>query len=261
MLEQNDNVLLDSTIKQKVKFNVEDKQITFLDTRFYKRNGKFYPSITYVLGFIPKNHIFMDWLKETGEDSEIIVKKAAEKGKQVHTAVEKLVGGQELNWINSDGSARYSLEVWQMILKFAEFWKIHQPKLISTELHVFSDKHEFAGTIDLVIELNNETWIIDVKTSNQVVPVYHYQTAAYQQCFEECYDKKVDRRGILWLKSMTRTEDKTGKKIRGKGWNLIESDRSFDKDFESFQLAKQMYHHESTYSEPYTEIYPVSIKL
>ena len=56
------------------------KQITLPDSRYYRRNGKYYPSITYVLGYYPKGKFFEDWLKKVVYSAEYIVKKAAEQG-------------------------------------------------------------------------------------------------------------------------------------------------------------------------------------
>ena len=42
------------------------KQITLPDSRYYRRNGEYYPSITYVLGYYPKGKFFEDWLKKEG---------------------------------------------------------------------------------------------------------------------------------------------------------------------------------------------------
>lgn len=261
MIEYNQNIIRDNSIKRTVHYNGDEKQITFLDSRYYHRNNKYYPSVTYVLSYIPKEKIFIDWLKEKGEESDVIVDKASKKGKRVHGAIESLLNKEELSWIDAYGNANYSLEEWQMILKFSEFWTIHQPTCIGSEIHTFSDKYEYAGTIDLILDIKGETWLIDLKTSNQIPPVYHYQTAAYAMAWNECYDKPIDRRGILWLKSYTRKEDKTGKKIQGKGWQLIESDRSLDDDFKSFQLFYDVYKHQVTYNKPLSEIFPTTVKI
>lgn len=261
MIEQNSNLLTDSTIKRTVSFDPKDKQITFLDTRFYKRKDEFYPSVTFILSYIPKNKLFIDWIREKGEDSEIIVREAAHKGKQVHGAIEDLLKGKEINWIRESGEASYSLEVWQMILRFVEFWKIHQPKLEFSEIHIFSDKHGFAGTVDLVVEMFGEKWLLDIKTSNYIAPVYNYQLAAYNVAFNETFDTPITRRGILWLKANTRKEDKTGKKIQGKAWQLIESTKSLDDDFKSFQLFHEVFKHECPVDKPYSELLPTTIRL
>lgn len=261
MLEKNNNVLNDNTIKRIVNYNEGDKQITFLDQRFYQRNEKHYPSVTYILSFIPKNKIFLDWMKEKGEESDVIAKVAADKGKQVHKAIEKLLKGEEVKWINEWGDAAYSLEVWQMILRFQEFWTIHKPELVGSEIHVFSDQYEFAGTIDLVLRINGELWLLDIKTNNQIAPIYNYQVAAYNQAWNELFSEKIQRRGILWLKAHTRGEDKSGKKMQGKNWQLIESSKELIEDFQSFLLFYAVFKHEVENFEPLTNIYPTSVKL
>ncbi len=261
MIDYNQSITQDPIIKRLVQYDGNEEQITFLDQRFYKRKDKFYPSVTFILSYIPKNKIFIDWLREKGEESDIIVKAASEKGKRVHGAVETLLKGEELNWIGEGGKATYSLEEWQMIIRFKEFWTTHQPKLIETETHIFSDINEYAGTIDLVVEMFGELWIIDIKTSNHIPPVYDYQLAAYNKAWNECYDKPITRRGILWLKANTRKSDKTGKKVQGEGWQLIESKRSLEDDFKSFQLFHDVFKHECPTDRPYSHIYPTSIKL
>jgi hypothetical protein len=49
-----------------------------------------------------------------------------------------------------------------------------------------------------------ELWIIDFKTSNHLQSTYDLQAAIYGQMYEECYGKKADRYGVLWLKSNKR---------------------------------------------------------
>ena len=58
----------------------DHKQITLPDSRYYRRNTNYYPSVTYVLSMYPKGKFFEDWLKKVGYASEYIVKKAAEEG-------------------------------------------------------------------------------------------------------------------------------------------------------------------------------------
>ena len=105
------------------------KQVNFLDTRFYKKGEKYYPSITSVLQYFPKNKFFENWLKDVGHNSEIIVRKAANEGTQVHEAIEAYLLGEEITWLNEYGEAKYSMDVWKNILKFDEFWKQTKPIL------------------------------------------------------------------------------------------------------------------------------------
>ena len=45
----------------------DHKQITMPDSRYYRRNGEYYPSITYVLQYYPKDKHFENWLKQVGK--------------------------------------------------------------------------------------------------------------------------------------------------------------------------------------------------
>ena len=227
-----------------LEISEDSKQITLPDARYYRRNGKYYPSITYVLSCYPKGKHFQDWLKKVGFSADWIVKKAAEEGTQVHEMIEDYLNGKELNFLN-DGVPMYNPDVWQMFLKFVDFWEEYNPTLIEAEVHLFSDKIKVAGTCDLVCEIEiegkTEIWIIDFKTSNNLQITYDLQGAIYAQCYEECYGKNVDRVGVLWLKSKSRGEDKTGKKIKGKGWEMHESKRTQEENLDIFNTVKKLF--------------------
>ena len=133
-----------------LEISEDAKQITLPDSRYYRRNGSYYPSITYVLSYYPKGKFFEDWLKKVGYSSEYIVKKASEQGTQVHEMIEDYLNGKELNFLSSNGYPSYDPDVWQMFLRFVEWWEEYKPTLLETEVHLFSDKLKVAGTCDLV---------------------------------------------------------------------------------------------------------------
>ena len=227
-----------------LEISEDSKQITLPDARYYRRNGKYYPSITYVLSCYPKGKHFQDWLKKVGFSADWIVKKAAEEGTQVHEMIEDYLNGKELNFL-SNGIPIYNPDVWQMFLKFVDFWETYNPTLVEAEVHLFSDKIKVAGTCDLVCEIEidgkTEMWIIDFKTSNNLQITHDLQGAIYAQCYEECYGKSVDRVGVLWLKSKSRGGDKTGKKIKGKGWEMHESKRTQEENLDIFNTVKKLF--------------------
>jgi hypothetical protein len=227
-------------------------QITLPDSRYYRRNGKYYPSVTYVLGYYPKGKFFENWLKQVGFSADYIVKKAAEEGTQVHELAEAYLNGEELNFLDERGRPQYNPDVWQMFLRFVEFWETFKPTLIETEVHIFSDELKVAGTCDLIVEINGELWLLDLKTSNQIQTVYELQTAVYGQCYEECFGKKIDRYGILWLKSSKRGPKKD--KMQGKGWEIVESSRTFEENIDIFKTVKRLFDLENpTHSPVFTE--------
>ena len=240
------------TYNRILEISDDHKQVTLPDARYYRRNGQYYPSVTYVLGYYPKGKFFENWLKQVGFASDYIVKKAAEEGTQTHELCEAYLNGEELNFLDSNGRPQCNPDVWQMFLRFVEFWETFKPTLIETEVHLFSDELKVAGTGDLIVEINGELWLLDLKTSNQLQTVYELQTAVYGQCYEECFGKKIDRYGILWLKSSKRKAS-TGK-MQGKGWEVVESSRTFEENIDIFKTVKRLFDLENpTHSPVFTE--------
>ena len=249
-------------MKTKKKYNrilqISDdaQQITLPDARYYKRNGEYYPSITYVLSCYPKGKHFQDWLKKVGYSANYIVKKAGEDGTQVHEMIEDYLNGKELNFLEH-GIPMYDPNIWQMFLRFVDWWETYKPTLLETEVHLFSDKIKVAGTCDLVCEIEGEVWVIDFKTSNNLQTTYELQTAIYTECYKECFNKMADRQGILWLKSSKRGP-KEGK-IQGKGWELFESKRTHEENLDIFKTVKKLFDlenpkHKPTFTEFKTKV-------
>jgi genome maintenance exonuclease 1 len=259
MIDRHVNIIKDPKIKRIIEYSEGDKQVNVLDSRFYKRNDKYYPSVTSVLNYFPKNKFFHEWLKDVGHNADIIASKAASEGTQVHNAIDRFLNGEEIKWIDDNGRAEYSLEVWKMILKFADFWNTHKPELIATEYHLFSDTHEYAGTTDIIVKLNNQVWLLDIKTSNSLHTSYDLQLAAYAVAWNETHNTLIERTGILWLKASTRGEGKKDA-IQGKGWQLKPSD-GIATNFEMFKKIYDIYKLENPEFKPITELLPTSIKL
>ena len=259
MIERNSNIIKDPKIKRIVEYAEGDKQVNVLDSRFYRREGNYYPSVTSVLNYFPKNQFFHAWLKDVGHNSEIIANKAAGEGTQVHQAVDAFLNGQEITWIDEYGNAKYNLDVWRMILRFADFWNTHKPELIATEYHLFSDEHKYAGTADLVVRMFDNIWLLDLKTSNSLHTSYDLQLAAYATAWNETHDEKVTHTGILWVKANTRSEGK-GDKIQGKGWEL-KFVNDIEKNFKMFKNIYEIYTLENPNFKPVTETLPTSVKI
>ena len=260
MIDKTNNVIKDPTIKRIVQYSEDNKQINILDQRFYRRNDEYYPSVSSILNYFPKNQFFHSWLKDVGHNSDIIASKAASEGTQVHNAAEKFINGEEIIWIEENGHVNYNLDVWKMILKFTEFWNREKPELIATEYHLFSDKHKYAGTADLIVKLRGKIWLLDIKTSNSLHTSYDLQLSAYAQAWNETHDEQVTDVGIIWLKASTRGEDKKGEKIQGSGWQLKIID-NINRNFEMFTKIQDIYNLENPDSKPYSQLLPISVKL
>jgi hypothetical protein len=241
-----------------LEISKDSKQITLPDSRYYRRNGKYYPSITYVLSAYPKGKFFEDWLKKVGYSADFIVKKAGEEGTQVHEMIEAYLNGEELNFLGINGYPMFNPDVWQMFLRFVDWWEKYTPILIETEVHLFSDELKVAGTCDMICEINGKLWVIDFKTSNHLQTTYDLQTAIYGKCYEECFGKKVDHYGVLWLKS-----SKRGPKegiIQGKGWEMYESKRTQKENIDIFKTVKKLFDLENPRHSPIFTEFKTTIK-
>jgi hypothetical protein len=242
MIQKANNIFRDKRLKMIVETDPELRQITLPDARYYQRSpGIFYPSVTTILGYFPKGAFFETWLKDSGHNADFIMRRAGDEGTQVHNAAEKILRGEEVRWIESDGHVNYNTHVWRMILSFYDFWNTHKPTLLLSEEFMFSDTHKYSGTLDLLVELNGKKWIIDIKTSTSIHTSHFLQMSAYVKAYEEKYMQKVDNTGILWLKSSKKGPDKTGKRIQGAGWELKEGDKTIEDYFEMFLHTYETY--------------------
>ena len=253
MIQQGTNVLREHS-KSVLNFDGKLKQINFLDNRVYQRKEDvFYPSVTSILQYMPKNKFFENWIKDVGHNSDIIMRRAGKEGTQVHNAAEDLVLGKEVEWLDEFGNAKYNELVWNMILKFADFWNTEKPELISAEEFVYSDKYQYAGTSDLVVKMHGETWLLDIKTSNTLHKTFELQLAAYAKALWENKGIKIDRMGVIWLKASTRGPSNKKGVMQGKGWQIKTVD-DIEENFELFELIHKAI-------KPAFKSYPISVKL
>jgi hypothetical protein len=241
-----------------LEISEDAKQITLPDSRYYRRNGEYYPSITHVLGSYPKGKHFEEWLKNMGRSADYIVRKAGEDGTKVHEMIEEYLEGKEMNFLNPSGYPQHDPNIWQMFLRFVDFWEVHQPELIDQEIHLYSDTLKVAGTTDLVCRIDNSLWIIDHKTSNHIQTTYELQAAVYAHCYEECFGVKPDKTGILWLKSNKRKPSKD--KMQGKGWEMILPSRTQEENIEIFKTVKRLFDLENPNEAPVFTEFKTSVR-
>lgn len=260
MIRQGTNILKEHSQKR-LDFKPELKQVNFLDRRVYKRDeGVYYPSVTTILQYMPKNKFFDNWLKDVGHNADLILAKAGKEGTQVHEAAEALIKGQEVTWMDEYGNAKYSQLVWEMILKFYDFWSTIKPELIFTEEFTFSDKYKYAGTADLLVKIGEEVWLLDIKTSNSLHRAYDMQLAAYAKAIEEVKGIKVDRTGIIWLKASTRGPSNKEGAMQGKGWQVKIVDK-IEENFDLFMTVYKLYKLDNPETKPIFKEYPTVLKL
>jgi hypothetical protein len=240
-------------------YTINNKQLTFLDARFYiTEDGGYVPSVTHILECYPKGAAYYNWLKEAGKDADEIRDEAGRRGSVVHKLTEFYDAGYEVNLINPQGQIEYKLNEWAMFERYVDFRNRFQFVTDSIELNIISKQLGYAGTIDRVIDMNGEKILLDIKTSNAIYPSYWLQLAAYRSLLMNEKGIMVDKVAILWLNAKTRTEGKKGD-IQGIGWQLLTREDS-SKDLELFNATHNLWQAENTTSKPKSLTYQISHK-
>jgi len=245
----------------KIVHNKDNKQITFLDERFYfnKKSGKYQPSITTYLQIYPKGFGFNQWLKDLGNNADQVLERAQIQGTNIHEAINALNKGEVLSWTTGE-KENYTLQEWLMILKYEEFYRTYKPRVIESEISLVSDELEVGGTLDLICELNGEIWYIDHKSGKSIFKTNKIQLAAGLKLWNSQRKEQITRIGCLHLQAQTRGPDKSGKKIQGKGWKVDEADKP-DELYKLFKHTQVIWKEENPNPKPKDVVYPDTIKL
>ena len=226
-------------------------QITCCDERWYVVGDKYFPSVTWIASYYPKGVAFHKWLASKGWDEAEAIKIAAgSKGSKVHRAVEDLINGIPVKmdscYVNpkTEKEEELSLEEYEAIMSFVEWHRKYSPLVLGTELTVLNSDYNYAGTIDLICEMDGKVWLIDYKTGQDVWPEHELQISAYKHAY---LLSKIDELGILQL----------GYRRNKKGYKLTEVQ---DK-FELFLAAQKIWWNENEKVEPKKKDYPMILTL
>lgn len=241
--------------------DTKNKQITFLDNRFYHHENDVYlPSVTTILQAYPKDASYYQWLKNVGDDADTIRDEAGKRGSIVHELTERYDNGEEISLMNDNGYIGYKLGEWSMFERYVDFTNRFSPVVMYSEINIVDPKLGCAGTIDRIINLNGKNIMIDIKTSNAIYDSYWLQLAAYKKLFENNIGKKIDNVAILWLNAKTRTNGK-GDAIQGIGWQMVFRDVADEiKDWELFLATQMLWRAQNGDMQPKRMTYTISHK-
>ena len=147
-----------------VIIDISSNQLTFLDTRFYMKDGEFFPSVTTYLEAYPKSAQFYEWLKQQGERADEVRDEAGRRGSVVHKMTEDYDNGLEVCILDDRGEIGYKISEWNMFEKYVEFRKKHETLIIHNELNLVSGTLKMGGTIDRIMQVNGQLLLLDIKT-------------------------------------------------------------------------------------------------
>ena len=228
-------------------------QITTLDERFYLRqeDERVFPSVTWITGYYPKGVEFYKWLASKGWDESVAIKEAAgERGRRVHQAIEQLLNtgkikmGDTFPVGESENFSELTVEEWEAVMSFHEWYDLTRPEILAIEQVCYNEEEDYAGTIDLKVKIEGVTYVVDLKTSQNVWPEHKLQVSAYlhtpQGEAEKCAILQVGYR-------------KNKKKL----WKFTEVEDSF----ELFLAAKKIWHSENDNVMPKQYKFPTELTI
>ena len=188
--------------------------------RFYEVDGKAYPSVTTVLGAIPKPGLDA-WRKSVGEEAaKWEMNRAARRGSATHTLVEQYLKGETPSIRDV-----LPLGMFRLLKPYLEqIDNIH-----CLEQIMYSHQLTVAGQVDCIAEYNGKLSVIDFKTANKERvdswnENYYIQCTAYAIMYEELFDTPIEQIVILqagedgsaksFVKNTADYKDKLGKAIQ-----------------------------------------------
>ena len=237
----------------------EVKLIEWFDDHFYKVDDEYFPSVTTILGAEPKPFL-SQWRGQVGNwEANRIMSDAADKGSRIHKAAEMLTNGFSIIFEKLPNTEEsYKQKIWYLheqqehleVYRIAQFFKIVNPKILSTEIIIYNEKEKFAGTVDLILEieegsyeingskplkLEKGVYIADYKTGKDIYPSHVRQLGAYKECYEVMTGDTV--KGGLILHS---NAPKTKQGIAGFKTMAIDKE-SLETSYEQFLKVKSVY--------------------
>ncbi len=228
-------------------------QVTTFDERWYIKNDASgqttFPSVTWVTSFYPKGVGYAKWLANHGwDDSQSIMKDAGDRGYRVHALITRLLQKKELD-INMELPnpttgilERLTLEEYEAVMSFVNWFNEVKPKPLLNEQVVFNNEHNYAGTVDFVCEIDGKKVLVDFKTSQEIWPSHKLQLSAYKACLEG-----IDSMAILQV----------GYRRNKNRYKFTEVPDQFD----LFLATKQIWQEEAGNQQPQKREYPTKLKL
>lgn len=232
---------------------------SFKSDNGYDAQGTWYPRVTSIVSIKAKPALYAFYGSlPSFQVGEAIKAKSAEEGTLIHETVEALL---------RKDSVAIAENIRPVISAFMNFHSNNDIVAHKIEERVVSQKHRYAGTMDVLAEINGQLGVLDIKTSIAIYRDYSIQTSAYIEALKEDPNMPPLTRWILrldqskyCLKCSATLRDKGGReKIRGgqskcehewsemRGEYELKELRTFDQDIKAFLACKHLWEWENEY--------------
>jgi hypothetical protein len=167
---------------------------------------------------------------------------AAEIGKAIHAWIEEYIKGENPEMPEDD-------RVLVGVNSFLDWAHDNNVEFMESEKIVYSAKHKFVGTADIIAIIDGKLYLLDIKTGNGIYSEVKLQTAAYAVADME--ETGRDYAGRIVLRISKETEEEYNARMTGKkeippfkifeAVNLDPDEGSMMKDFDAFLNIVKMY--------------------
>ena len=148
----------------------------------YRLNGVIIPSVTTIIEPV-SNATY-------GRIDSFVLAKAASKGTAVHKAIEEY---NEFGFVDAEDEYSGYTDA------YIKWHESVNPKVLASEIKVYHKLMRYAGTVDMIAEINGEVWLIDHKTSYKAIDKnYRLQLEAYCQALST-HGVIINRKAVLHL--------------------------------------------------------------
>lgn len=153
--------------------------------------GKKVPGVTTVLKHVSlmDGDVLCGWaakLARQGKDWKAERQAAGDHGTMLHELCETKLPGE---LVDADRPEAATDEAWRKLqLSYAAiraWWLAAKPTILIAEEPLVSERFQFGGTLDALVDLGGEPWLLDYKTGSQVGAKEASQMAAYRQLLDE----------------------------------------------------------------------------
>lgn len=148
----------------------------------YIYNGKYVPRVTEILSSMLHEDVLMGWSNSLGFKRLSYKKTLADSanvGTFTHSAIENYLNTNTINL--DDVPPQYKYNVENALYSFIEWFKV----ILKNDLSILGLETElvcewFGGTYDMLVRINNKTYLVDFKTSNRITYKHFIQASAYR---------------------------------------------------------------------------------
>ena len=226
---------------------------------YQHEDGLWYPRVTSIVGIKAKPALYAFYASMPSfAAAEAMKDRSADEGTLIHDAIEAILKKESVTVPANIKPAIDAFMAW------------HDRNTIvahKVEERLVSRKHRYAGTVDVLAEVNGQLGVLDIKTSVAIYRDYQIQTSAYVEALKENPNIPELTRWILridqnkhCLRCGATLREKGGQqKIRKENgpcehdWSELKGEleikelKGFDSDIRAFLAAKTLWEWEHEY--------------